>query len=141
MSRTSFRPPAGPLTLATSYPALVGAVLVNLREERRLKQVDLASQVGLAACTWSRIENGASALSIDQLAQVAQALSVRPGEILRHADHASDAACERKVRVQPARISNDDAFGLGLAVIGAAALAAFIGGVTAQDGHPRNRHR
>jgi transcriptional regulator with XRE-family HTH domain len=114
--------------------------LGNLREERRLKQVDLAAQVGLAGSTWSRIENGSSALTIDQLAQVAEALSIRPGEILRHADAAQDAACERKVRVQPARISNDDAFGLGLAVIGAAALAAFIG-VAAQDERPRNRHR
>lgn len=140
MSRNSFRPPVGPLTLTTSYPALVGAVLGNLREERRLKQVDLAAQVGLAGSTWSRIENGSSALTIDQLAQVAEALSIRPGEILRHADAAQDAACERKVRVQPARISNDDAFGLGLAVIGAAALAAFIG-VAAQDERPRNRHR
>jgi transcriptional regulator with XRE-family HTH domain len=141
MSRSYFRPHPDGLTLATSYPALVGAVLVNLREDRRLKQAELAEQVGIAGSTWSRIENGTSGLSIDQLAQVAHALSVRPGEILRHADDAQDAACERKVRVEPARISDDTAFGLGLAVIGTAALVTFIGGALGHDVHPRHRRR
>src|SRR4051812_42971981 len=115
MSRTSVRHPGGALQLATSYPAIVGAVLLNLREGRGVKQADLAAEMGLGASTWSRIENGAQAMSIDQLAQVAKVLSIRPGEILCCADAAQDAAHERKVRVEPTRISNDDAFGLGLA--------------------------
>jgi transcriptional regulator with XRE-family HTH domain len=141
MSRNSFAHSGGALQLATSYPAIVGAVLLNLREGQGVKQADFAAQMGVAPSTWSRIENGGQAMSIDQLAQVAQALSIRPGEIIRRADAAQDAAHERKVRVEPARISHDDALGLGLAMIGAAALGAFIGGVAAQEGRSRNRYR
>lgn len=128
VSRISVPPPPPPEVLvpATSYPALVGAVLVELREHRGLTQADLATQMGLAASTWSRIENGSSALSIDQLALVAKALGVRPGEILQHADRVQDVASERKVRVEPERISSADAVTLGLAVLGGAALGTLI---------------
>lgn len=121
----------GALQLATSYPAIVGAVLVNLREQQGLTQADLARRMALAPSTWSRIENGASAFSIVQLAQVAHLLDVRPWEIVRHADDAGDAVRHRQVRVEPERIAEKDALGLGLAVLGGAALGALIAGIAA----------
>ncbi len=112
VSRDSMFPQQdGALAPATSYPAIVGAVLVGLRERKKITQAELAARMGLAASTWSRIENGSSALSIDQLARVAQELEVRPGEIMEKADRAQDVAAERKVRLVPERISPAEAVG------------------------------
>lgn len=128
MSRISVPPPPAPdaFVPATSYPALVGGVLVELRERRGMTQADLAARMELAPSTWLRIENGSSALSIDQLALVAQVLGVRPGEIIEHADRAQDLASERKVRVEPERISSADAVTLGLAVLSGATIGGLI---------------
>lgn len=44
------------IQLVTSYPAIVGTVLVNIRESRGMTQAALAAKIGLASSTWSRIE-------------------------------------------------------------------------------------
>ena len=48
-----------------------------------MSQSDLADAVGLTISTWSRIESGESALTIEQLAQAAQALNLEPSGLLR----------------------------------------------------------
>src|SRR5689334_4806061 len=108
----------GAVVPATSYPAILGAVLVRLREERGLTQAVLAVRMGLAPSTWSRIEGGFSALSIDQLARVAEILGVRVGDIAQRADVAQDAVRKRQVHVVPARLSHDEAVNLGLVLMG-----------------------
>jgi transcriptional regulator with XRE-family HTH domain len=72
-----------PVVAVVTYPALTGAVLVAKRKEMGLSQAEVAERVGLTVSTWSRIENGESALTIEQLAMAAQALGVVPSAILR----------------------------------------------------------
>lgn len=67
----------------TTYPAVVGAFLAASRKEKGLSQSDLAEAVGLTVSTWSRIESGESALTIEQLAQAAQTLNLEPSALLR----------------------------------------------------------
>lgn len=64
--------------------------------------------------------NRTSALTIDQLALAAQALSIRPSEIIHCADAARDAVCERGICVKPTRLT--DATSLDRVVLGGATL-------------------
>lgn len=72
--------------IVTTYPAIVGACLAAKRKEHGLSQSELALSVGLTVSTWSRIENGESALTIEQLALAAQRLNLPPSELLINAD-------------------------------------------------------
>ncbi|MCG8094860.1 MAG: helix-turn-helix domain-containing protein [Candidatus Thiodiazotropha endolucinida] len=108
----------------TSYPAVVGGVLVKLRTQQDIRQGDLAQAVGVTQATWSRIENGSSALTIDQVGMAAARLGMLPSQILALADQAVEQIRQRGVHVEPTRsAANIDS---GMALIGAAALGALI---------------
>ncbi|MCZ6764659.1 MAG: helix-turn-helix transcriptional regulator [Alphaproteobacteria bacterium] len=111
------------LATETTYAAVVGRVLVLLRRERRIRQSELAGAAGVGQSTWSRIEAGASALTVDQLGRVAKALGLDAGDILAKADE-SVAGLEAegiKVRRERSRGAH-----LALALIGAAALGLLV---------------
>lgn len=111
----------------TSYPAVVGSVLVNLRNQQGIRQGDLAQAVGVTQATWSRIENGSSALTIEQLGTAASRLGILPSQILVLADQAVQQLQQRGVQVEPTRGSAS--LDSGTAMIGAAALGALIAAV------------
>ena len=69
--------------VAVSYPAIVGAILLAKRKEIGLSQAEMADAVGLNVSTWSRVENGESAMTIEQLASAASALKVLPSSVLQ----------------------------------------------------------
>lgn len=108
----------------TSYPAVVGSVLVKLRGEQGVRQGELAQAVGVTQATWSRIENGSSALTIEQLGMAAVRLGRAPSEILRLADQAVMELRQRGVDVKATR--GAATLDSGTAWIGAAALGALI---------------
>ncbi len=60
----------------------VGARVRELRLSRDLSQGELAAALGIPATNVSAIERGVRGLSIQQLAKLASALDVAPGEIL-----------------------------------------------------------
>ncbi len=71
---------------ATTPAAILGAVLAHLRKEQNLTQDALGKAVGVGATTWSRIEQGSSQLSTDQLRAAAKALGVQAAFVLQQAD-------------------------------------------------------
>lgn len=115
------------LSPGTTYPSVIGGVLVKLREKIGLKQGDLAIAVGVTQATWSRIENGSSALTIEQLGLAAERLGKQPSEIVRLADEASKQLKIQGVRVDPHRETGG--IDSGIALIGAAALRALIAAI------------
>ncbi len=74
----------------TTYPALVGNIIAQLRKERGFGQAEFAAMVGLGQSTWSRIEKGESALTVEQLAKTAEQLEIKPHELLVLVDGARD---------------------------------------------------
>jgi transcriptional regulator with XRE-family HTH domain len=113
----------------TSYSAIVGQVLFNLRQERDIKQGDIAAAVNIGQSTWSRIEKGEVALSIDQLARAAGRLACLPSDVLKWADQAA-AQIQQEERVE---VLNDRPIDVkqksnntGALLLGAGALAAMI---------------
>lgn len=87
------------MKLATSYGAIVGAVLVLLRKRAGLRQEDVAEAVGVAGSTWCRAERGQSGLSVEQLAKASRRIGVLPGEVLTKADLVTRAMVSRGVLV------------------------------------------
>ncbi len=74
----------------TTYPALVGNVLAQLRKEKGIGQAEFGALVGIGQSTWSRIEKGESALTIEQLAKAAFQLDLAPHEFLAVVDGARE---------------------------------------------------
>ncbi|MBC7953644.1 MAG: helix-turn-helix transcriptional regulator [Rhodospirillaceae bacterium] len=108
------------LTVGVAYPALVGKVLTKRREGRGWDQAKMSQLVGLSRSTWSRIENGESALTMDQLAKAAEVLGVAPHEILADADKAQELIVDGGLKVVPERNN------AGLTLLAGAALALLV---------------
>lgn len=92
-----------PIAIAT-YPALVGAVLQARRKELGFSQTQVAEEAGLNVSTWSRIENGESALTIEQLAAVAARLDLAPSAILRSVEEKVAALRDRGIEISISRV-------------------------------------
>lgn len=73
-------------SVVTTSAAILGAVLARLRKEKNLTQEELGKAAGVGATTWSRIEQGSSQLSTEQLRAAAKALAVTAAFILRKAE-------------------------------------------------------
>ena len=71
---------------STTYVALVGTVIARLRRLANLQQAVLAAQVGVNQSSWSKIERGETAISVEYLAMLAPVLKVRPAEVLAAVD-------------------------------------------------------
>jgi len=112
------------LRTVTSYPAIVGQVLCELRKKRGIDQAALAKLVGVTQPTWSRIETGASALTIEQLAVAADKLGVTPSEILVMADKSVKQLQSKGVEIENRRVSGG--IETGDVILGTASIGALI---------------
>lgn len=63
--------------------ALLGRVIVRAREERSLKQIEVAERLGMPASYLSKIEKGTRRLDVIELLRVAEAIGVEPERLVR----------------------------------------------------------
>lgn len=112
------------LVPGTTYPSVVGTVIEKLRKNAGVNQSEIASHLGVTQATWSRIEAGNSALTIEQLMQVAEKLGNKPGDILHIADQSVRQLESQGIKVEGKRLK--DPLDSGLALVGAAVLGAAI---------------
>lgn len=108
------------LNAGTTYPAIIGSVLKKLREDQNLGQSAIAKEMGITQTTWSKIENGKSALTVAQLARASRILETYPGTIARNADAMAKRLRENGMLVVDEMPRTDNT---GLVLLGAAALA------------------
>ena len=108
-------------------PSNYRGILARLRNERGLGQGKMAESVGVSQSTWSRLENGASALTVEQLAAAAAVLGARPSEILTMADRSAADLRQRGIVVQPKRQS--ELTETELVLIGATALTILLAAI------------
>ncbi len=114
------------VTPAVTYAAIVGAAIVHLRERHGTTQADCAAAMNLAPSTWSRIERGTSALTVEQLARFAAYVRCGPSDVLTLADERRDEITSRGVAVLLDRVSATEAMARGHALVSAATLAEFF---------------
>lgn len=84
---------------ATSYPAIVGALLERARKVAGLSQRRLAEAVGVNQPTLSQIENGRVPPRVDQVARWAEAARTSSGVIFSQADQVAATALQRGIEV------------------------------------------
>jgi len=114
------------VTPAATYAGVVGQVLVLARQKIGLGQAELAAAVGVSQPTWSRIERGTQALTIEQLHAAATRLGVEPSAILARAERVSEHLRSQGVKVVRYRQVDpaDGLVAIGLAALAVMALAA-----------------
>lgn len=86
----------------------------------------MARRVGISRSTWSRIEAGSSALSIEQLAKAASALDVSLGDLMLEVDDLVRELRKQNVEVYESR---EQAKSASVKPGGAAAVAFLCGAV------------
>lgn len=69
--------------IVTSYPAVLGAVLQSCRKKGGRSQGDIANGAGVNTSTWSRIENGETAMTVEQLIAACAELGITPSNLLK----------------------------------------------------------
>lgn len=117
------------LSVVTSFPAVVGVVLAAARKEAEngISQKDMAEAIGATVSTWSRIETGETALTIEQLALAAEKLGVLPSQILEKAEETILELEKKGVAVEAMRISSAAILAAGAVPLAGAAVAGLIG--------------
>lgn len=67
----------------TTFSAVLGVVLANLRKEREMEQADMAEKMGLSQASYSRLESGKATLSIDQMYLATSILEITRDELTK----------------------------------------------------------
>lgn len=56
----------------------------NIREEKNLKQIEVATHIGVDKSAYSKIEKGARALTVDELQKMAQLFNMSTDQIINY---------------------------------------------------------
>jgi len=135
----------------TTFGILLGAVLTAFRKKKGMTQAELAEMAGFSQSTWSRIEHGEHALTVEQLNFVAGTLATTGSEILKITESIEKEASNGGVTVNPKGSSKSILEGAVsaaveeavpglteiqkasvLPLVGAAVAVSFIGGLIAK---------
>jgi len=117
----------------TTYSAVLGVVLANIRTFQGVEQKDMAQRMGLSQASYSRLEGGKSAFSVDQMFQAASALSVPGDELHRQLNATISQLQNNGITVNPQLRGNttqakkEEGSGMGHLLVGAALGALLIG--------------
>lgn len=119
-------PPRPALAHATSYPALVGAVLASLRRRSLATPAEVAAVLGLREGAWRAVERGSPRLTLPLLARFGDFAGVEPGEVLARADAARARLLADGFEVRATLLSPGDARREGVILLDAEALAEVV---------------
>lgn len=72
----------------TTFSAVLGVVLANLRKVKGIEQGEMARKMGVSQASYSRLESGKSSFSVDQLYLAAQALEIDGAELTQRLNNA-----------------------------------------------------
>lgn len=104
-----------------TYPALVGKLLVQRREQIGLKQGQVAAALGISQSAYSRLESGESVLNLSQLRNVCAQLRTSPAQVMQDAEE-----YERLLRSQGANVIAEKPIDPAAIAIGLGLLAALL---------------
>ncbi|MEL0623796.1 helix-turn-helix transcriptional regulator [Marinomonas arenicola] len=84
-----------------TYSAILGVVLSNLRKQQSIEQGTMAENMGLSQASYSRLEAGKSAFSIDQMYQAADALNIGTLKVVEEIEKYKRNLEVSGIRVEP----------------------------------------
>ena len=114
----------------TSYHAILGQVLRELRRAKGKDQSEIAQKMGINRSSWSQIENGNATVNTQQLQKIGAIFKMEASAIMLKADSIAKSLEDRGYKVHydsPKEIQEKSSGGQGLAIIGAAALGLLVG--------------
>ncbi|MCP5194052.1 MAG: helix-turn-helix transcriptional regulator [Pseudomonadales bacterium] len=88
-------------TPRTTFSAVLGVVLCNIRLHQAIEQAEIAERMGLSQASYSRLENGKAAFSVDQMYQAADALGITGEEISRNLNSVVRSLIKEGIEVVP----------------------------------------
>jgi len=92
------------ITPSSTFPAIVGAVLQSLRKDEGKDQKSVADALGLKSVSaWSKVENGDTALTVEQLVVACLELGVLPSDVLQVAEDQALSLSDRGVTMAATR--------------------------------------
>lgn len=113
--------------LATSYAAILGQMVRQLREHNGIDQGALAQDIGVSVMTVSRIESGDTVLDVPQMEKIAKRLGMSPMDFFEQSLKIKEAAEKEHIEVlQNKKELNQHA---DLAIISIAAIVGIIAGI------------
>jgi transcriptional regulator with XRE-family HTH domain len=121
----------GQLKPVTTYPAIVGGVLTQMRNQTSLRQEDVAKAIGVTQTTWSRVETGQSSLTVEHLRMASYALGRTPDDVLNLAEQATANLQAQGIEIRSTR--NEIDMTTAVAVIATVALVAMIAAAIAKS--------
>ena len=116
----------------TTYSAILGQILKELRKNKGMDQADIAKEMGMNRSSWSRIESGNTMVTIQQLQKAGDVFGMEANAILLKADIVAKTMKDKGYTVHydsPKEVQAKSSGTQGLALIGAAALGLFVGSV------------
>lgn len=119
----------------TTFSAVLGVVLANLRKVKGIEQGEMAKKMGVSQASYSRLESGKSSFSVDQLYLAAQALEIDGPELTHRLNKAVEQLNVNGVPViAPLRgnatKANESGVDPGSMLMGAGLAALLIGMLT-----------
>ena len=75
----------------SSYSAVLGTIIASIRKEQGLEQADIAESLGVSQASYSRLESGKSALTVNQLFVVADKLGIASSNLIGQVESAIDS--------------------------------------------------
>jgi len=129
--------------LGTTYQSVLGAVINSLRSKntKQITQGDIAKEIGITVSTWSRIERGESALTLEQLLSVALYLELPLSKLFQSVEEQIELLRVQGVKVaiskdaliqnNALKLSNSQLISMGLlagpvGIFGLAAYGAYL---------------
>jgi transcriptional regulator with XRE-family HTH domain len=110
-----------------SIQSVIGAVLAAQRKVLKRSQSEVAEAVGVTASTWSRIETGESAMTVEQLALAAQALELLPSAVLQAAEQKAAELMRKGIVVGTTRTSAEGVAASGAIPLVGKSLSSVLG--------------
>lgn len=104
-----------------AYPALIGGIVKQQREMRRITQSTVAAALGLTQSGYSRLESGDSVMNLSQLRIVAGLFGMAPSDLMTQADR-----LEQQLRLQGVDVAGEKPDNSAAIVIGLGILAAVL---------------
>ena len=124
--------------METTFQAVLGRIIAQLREAHGKDQAWLADRVGITRSAWSKVENGKTGIPAAVLVKVGDALGIPASQIMARAEGVAKRLGDEGVKVHrdaaSAKKSGESASKLGLvAFLGAAVLGGVVGKMLADS--------
>lgn len=75
--------------MKTSFLTLIAFHIRDLREQHGITQAEIANKLGMTSAGWGKVENGKSALSVENLLKFCSVLNVRVEDVLLFAERSA----------------------------------------------------